>query len=198
MRKMLLIAALMVSAMPLSAFAQKAEIFGGYSYLRGDNCDANTNPTLCDGGTDLHGFNVSFNQNLVKWVGLKVDVSGHYGERTILPGQPKLDMNTYLFLVGPQFNLPKYERLRPYGHVLLGAVRTSVSTFGTLGRISARDSAFALAVGGGLDFKVNDLVAIRLFQADYVLTRLDSGTQNSVTQNNFRTSTGVVLRFGEN
>jgi len=191
MRKILLIAALMVLAMPLSAFAQKAEIFGGYSYLRGDDCDDSSGPN-CDGGIDLHGFNVSFNQNLVKWVGLKVDVSGHYGEVTILPGQPKFDINTYLFLVGPQFNLPKYERLRPYGHVLFGVMRTNVSSFGTLGRISARDSAFALAVGGGLDFKVNDLVAVRLFQADYVLTRF-----NSETQNNIRASTGVVLRFGE-
>ncbi len=195
MRKILLIAALMVLAMPLSAFAQKAEIFGGYSYLRADNCDVNDNPTICDGGTDLHGFNVSFNQNLVKWVGLKVDISGHYGERTILPGL-RVDMNTYLFLAGPQFNLPKYERLRPYGHVLLGVVRTNLTTPSTFGRLSLRDSAFALAIGGGVDLKVNDLVAVRLFQADYILTRFDTGPR-SATQNNFRTSTGLVLRFGE-
>jgi opacity protein-like surface antigen len=192
MRKSILIAALMVVAMPLAGFAQKAEIFGGYSYLRGDDCDDNSGPN-CDGGLDLHGFNVSFNQNIVKWVGLKADISGHYGDVTVLPGQPKFDLNSYLFLVGPQFNLPKYERVRPFGHVLFGVMRNNVTSFGAIGRTSVRDSAFALAVGGGLDLKVNKLVAVRLFQADYVLTTFDNETQN-----NIRASTGVVFRFGEN
>ncbi|MGH9841711.1 MAG: outer membrane beta-barrel protein [Blastocatellia bacterium] len=192
MRKMLLITALMVLAMPLAAHAQKAEIFGGYSYLRGDDCDDNSGPN-CDGGLDLHGFNVSFNQNLVKWAGLKLDISGHYGDVTVIPGQPKFDLDTYLFLAGPQFNLPKFARLRPYGHVLLGVMRVNVTSFGALGRTSVRDSAFALAVGGGLDVKVTDLVAVRLFQADYILTTFDSERQN-----NIRASTGVVFRFGEN
>jgi opacity protein-like surface antigen len=192
MRKMLMIAALMVLAMPLAAFAQKAEVFGGYSYLRADDCDDNSGPN-CDGGLDLHGFNVSFNQNLVKWAGLKLDISGHYGDVTVIPGQAKFDLESYMFLAGPQFNLPEYGRVRPYAHVLLGVMRNNVSSFTPLGRISVNDSAFALAVGGGLDLKVNKLVAIRLFQGDYILTRFDGETQN-----NIRASTGVVLRFGEN
>jgi opacity protein-like surface antigen len=178
----LLIAALMIFAMPLAAMAQEStQIFGGYSYLRGDDDD---------GGIDLHGWNVSINQNFKKWIGLKADFSGHYGEASVISSRNKSDLNAYLFLVGPQLNLPKYERLRPFAHVLFGAMRTNLTTLTPTGRVTARDSAFAMAVGGGLDVKVTDVIAIRLFQADYVLTRFDDDTQN-----NFRVSSGIVLKF---
>ena len=187
MIKIFLIAAFILIAAPLAALAQespKVEIFGGYSYLRGDDDDD---------GIDLHGFNVSFNQNIVKWAGLKADISGHYGDVTLLPGVPKFELDSYLFLVGPQFNIPKYERLHPYGHVLLGVMRNTLTNFSTAGRTSVRDSAFAVAFGGGLDVKVTKALAVRLFQADYVLTTFDNDTQN-----NFRASTGLVLRLGDN
>jgi opacity protein-like surface antigen len=181
----------MLLAMPVAALAQKVEIFGGYSYLRADDCDDNSGPN-CDGGIDLQGFNVSFNQNFTKWIGLKTDISGHYGDVTLIPGSPKADLNAYLFLVGPQVTFPKFERVRPFAHVLFGVTRVSLTQFPIGGRTTIRDSAFTLAVGGGADLKLTDVVAIRLFQTDYVLTRFDD-----TTQNNFRASTGVVLRFGE-
>lgn len=180
--KLFLVAALMLFAMPMAAMAQEStQIFGGYSYLRGDDDD---------GGVDLHGWNVSVNQNFKKWIGLKADFSGHYGEVSVISTVNKSDLNAYLFLIGPQFNLGKYERIRPYAHVLFGAMRTNLTTFTTAGRASLRDSAFAMAVGGGLDVKVTDVIAVRLFQADYVLTRFDDDTQN-----NLRVSTGLVINI---
>jgi opacity protein-like surface antigen len=180
--KLILIAALMLFAMPLAAMAQEStQIFGGYSYLRGDDDD---------GGVDLHGWNVSVNQNFKKWIGLKADFSGHYGEVSVISTLNKSDLNAYLFLVGPQFNLPGTDRVKPFAHVLFGAMRTSLTTFPTTGRVTLRDSAFAMAVGGGLDVKLTDVIAIRLFQTDYVLTRFDDDTQN-----NFRASTGIVFKF---
>jgi opacity protein-like surface antigen len=177
----------MLFAMPLAAIAQespKVEIFGGYSYLRGD--DDND-------GIDMHGFNVSFNQNIVKWAGLKADISGHYGTMTVLPGISKFEIDSYLFLVGPQINLNRYQRIRPYGHVLLGVMRNTLTNFSALRKTSARDTAFAVGLGGGIDINLTKAVALRLFQADYIFT-----TFNGETRNNFRTSTGLVLRLGEN
>ncbi|MCG3162751.1 MAG: hypothetical protein JMDDDDMK_04081 [Acidobacteria bacterium] len=184
MRKLFLIAALAL-ALPLIAQAQDApstEIFGGYSYLRGDDGSD---------GVDLHGWNASFNQNIVKWAGIKADFSGHYGGFTIVPGLGS-DLSAHLFLIGPQFTIRKSERLQPFAHVLLGIARTDITYFDVTGRITARDSAFALAVGGGLDVKVTDHLAVRLFQTDYVLTRFDDDNQH-----NFRASTGLVLRLGK-
>jgi hypothetical protein len=54
--------------------------------------------------------------------------------------------------------------------------------------------ALAWAVGGGLDINVNDRVAFRLFQADYLNSRADGFSGKPV--NNFRIATGVVFRFG--
>ena len=53
------------------------------------------------------------------------------------------------------------------------------------------DSSFAMAFGGGVDFKLSDKVAIRMIQADYVQTRFASDRQNSA-----RLSAGIVFHIG--
>jgi hypothetical protein len=63
---------------------------------------------------------------------------------------------------------------------------------------SVSSAGIALVAGGGLDVNVNSKIAVRLFQADYVLTRFNN--QNVATernQSNFRASTGVVVKLGE-
>jgi hypothetical protein len=58
------------------------------------------------------------------------------------------------------------------------------------------DNAFAFALGGGLDVKVNDNFAIRVAQIDYLRDKL--GDQlGSHTGNNFRYSAGIVIRLGK-
>jgi hypothetical protein len=56
--------------------------------------------------------------------------------------------------------------------------------------LSKTDSAFALALGGGIDAKVRSSVWVRLIQLDDLVTRFQSGTQNQP-----RISAGVVIRF---
>lgn len=61
---------------------------------------------------------------------------------------------------------------------------------------SISDNAFAMALGGGVDWKASPRIAVRLFQVEYVLTRF--GLLGSATnQHNARISGGVVFRFGE-
>jgi len=195
MRKLLFITALLL-ALPLIGQAQEAprvEIFGGYSYLRTDN---NNNAGLTGVATDqdLHGFNTSFTANLNTWFGVTAEVSGHYGNYNVIG--LNVDQDMYVVTVGPRFALRRYERITPFAHALVGVARTSLdagsitTSTGTIST-SINDSGFALVVGGGLDININELVAFRLFQADYVLTRF-----NSNTQNNFRASTGIVLKLG--
>jgi len=52
--------------------------------------------------------------------------------------------------------------------------------------------AFAYALGGGLDIKVNDNFAIRLAQLDYLGARVGGEGLNSL-----RYSVGIVIRFGK-
>ena len=184
MRKFLLLAAIML-ALPAVGMAQdapRAEIFGGYSYLRADDDNR---------GEDLHGWNASLATNLNKWFGLALDFSGHYGDPRVLPGA-KADVNAHIFTVGPRFSYRGNERVTPFAHILFGAARSHVAFDSPTVRFRESDSAFAMVVGGGVDIKLGQYAAYRLFQADYVLTRFSEENQH-----NFRVSTGIVFRIGE-
>ncbi len=53
-----------------------------------------------------------------------------------------------------------------------------------------------MALGGGLDVNVHDRVAIRLVQANYVLSRFEGFSGRTENQHNARLSFGVVFRLG--
>ena len=195
----LLIGVAMLSS--VSAVAQqtpKAEIFGGYSYFHPD------------GGGSLHGWNGSVDVNLNKWFGVVGDFSGHYGSSSTrvstavigLPGllvEASADSNVHTFLVGPQLSYRKDERLTPFGHALIGFSRvhdhgSATATVPILGTttfsFNNTDTGFAMGLGGGLDVTITRSVALRLIQADYLLTHI-----NGDNQNNARISVGFVYRF---
>ena len=57
-------------------------------------------------------------------------------------------------------------------------------------------TAFALAVGGGVDFEATRRFSIRLFDADYVKTNFGNNfILGNSSQNNFRLQTRVQFRF---
>ena len=191
--------ALLFSVSAMAQDAPKTEVFGGYSYFHSD------------GGGSLHGWNGSVNVRLNKWLGVVADVSGHYGSESInvstaIIGVPNFsveasaDSNVHTVLVGPQVSYRKDKRLTPFGHALFGLARvheegsatTTLPVVGTTTfNFSDSDTGFAMALGGGLDVKISRSVALRLIQADYLMTRL-----NGDTQNNARISVGFVFRFG--
>src|SRR5215510_1418792 len=192
MRKLFFIAALTL-ALPIITLAQEAprvEVFGGYSYMR-----------LNDDGSgldrDLNGFNMSGNITVIgKRIGLKADVSGHFGQIIIAPGVPNIDQRQFLFLFGPQFSLRKSGKIQPFAHTLFGFVNQRLNS-DVVGDIT--DTGFAFAAGGGVDLKaLGSKLSLRLVQADYVLTKFsDSSASGNNTNNNLRISTGLVVRFGK-
>jgi hypothetical protein len=119
-------------------------------------------------GENTNGGEVAVTGNVNSWFGVTGDFSGYHGVDT--------GNNNGFALGGPKFT---YRRgaLTPFAHFLFGGV------FG------AGDSAGAMALGGGVDAKLNKRFAIRLVQVDYVATTLRS--------NNGRISAGIVFRFGE-
>lgn len=191
MQKLFLIAAFTL-ALPVIAQAQespRAEILAGYSYLRLDDND------IDDLDRDLNGFNVSSNFNIFgKSIGLKADVSGHFGD-TLVSFLPRTDFRQYLFLFGPQFSLRKNERFQPFAHIMAGFAYTQTKNDTLL--IDLTDTGFAIAAGGGVDLKaLSSRLAVRLLQADYVMTRFNDGLGGSTTSHNIRASAGIVIRIG--
>jgi opacity protein-like surface antigen len=162
----------------------KAEAFGGYSYFRASD------PTTIN----LNGWNASITGNLTSWFGVVGDFSGHYGSPSIFGfGVPLTDANQYSYLFGPRLSYRGSDRFTPFGHFLVGVSRASAGTSrGFRGfDASLSDTALAAALGGGVDIKMTDSIAIRAVQADYLMTRfLDD------RQDNLRLSFGVVFRFG--
>ena len=207
MRRILLVVSLFF-LLPLCAKAQetpKVEIFGGYSYFNTET------------GGDLHGWNGSVAANLNKWFGLVVDVSGHYDSRSsslvvtipdfpTLPGLPPLEFRTrvntkiHTVMVGPRFSYRKIEKITPFAHVLFGVARTHTEAESRSASFesfsSSSDTTFAMAVGGGLDVKLSERLALRVIQADYVYKNLGFDRIGFDNHHNFRAGVGLVFRFG--
>jgi len=160
---------------PLAATAQrtpKAEVFGGYS-----NLEANLNAA----SFNMSGVDFSVTENVNKWFGGTLDFTSHFGT------EAGLKVNTETLTYGPVISYRKHPSVVPFAHGLLGAVRGSSDYLD----ISKPAVHFALAAGGGIDVKLTDTVALRLIQADYLMTRF-----SSTRQDNVRLSAGIVVRFG--
>jgi hypothetical protein len=164
MRKLSFLLGLLL-LVPLTAQAQGTTIFGGYSYVRLD-----TNPTKIN----AHGWDASFTQNMFKVIGVTAEFGQTYATITGV----KTHQTTFLF--GPEVHFPT--TISPFAHALFGAARVSGG--------GASNTAFASALGGGLDLHAGHFLGLRLIQADYLYTHF-----GGVKQNNIRLSAGVLLRF---
>ncbi|HTY60804.1 MAG TPA: outer membrane beta-barrel protein [Acidobacteriota bacterium] len=189
MRKLLL-GVFIALLIPMAALAQteypKAEIFGGYSYLR-------VNPE----GFNLNGWNASVAANVTSWFGVEGDFSGHYGSPGIFGFQiPYVNINSYTFMGGPKLTY-RTDKFEPFAHFLIGADRASTGALG----YNISDTALAAVVGGGIDINVSKSLAVRAIQVDYLMTRFNAAPQIFFSglgdhQNNFRFSAGLVLKLG--
>jgi hypothetical protein len=189
MRKILL-SIFLAFLIPVAAMAQmefpRTEAFGGYSYFR-------ANPDVLS----LHGWNGSVTGNITSWFGIEGDFSGHYGSPKVFGfGIPFVDISSHTYMAGPRLTY-RTESVAPFAHFLIGGARASTGAFGA----SIADTALATVVGGGLDLNLNKSLAIRVIQADYLMTRFQTGPQIlfsglSDRQNNFRISAGFVIKLG--
>lgn len=180
----------------------KYEVFVGPSYAREDLTDIKNINGI--------GWHASLDGTANNWVSAVFDFSGYYSSPKInvgLPAPLPINSSEYLYLFGPRFTYRRWERLTPFAESLFGVsdFRFTASSVGLTNAVSS--TAFAAAIGGGADYTVKSWLAIRLIEADYVLTRSrELGVDPTTgqigftgqrrTQNNARASVGVVFRFG--
>ena len=154
-----------VLLMITSAAAQvptKGNVFFGYSY---DNADFNS-----AGRSSLNGWDGSLEGKFLPWVGVVVDISGHYGSGA----------SVHNVIFGPRVSVA-VGKFTPFAHVLVGVGHYSDS--------AVSDTSFSDAFGGGIDYRLVHGLGWR-FQLDALQTRFFSATQDDV-----RFSTGIVLHF---
>ena len=162
------------------AFGQdtpRVEIFGGYSYL---NLDTNN----LSPRQSANGWETSVSSNINRLLAVEGDFAGYY--KTYGLGIVNVNVHDYSYAAGPRINF------RPvFFHVLFGGDKLTGSALG----LSASQTKFASAFGGGVQWKVAPHIAVR-GSADYVLTHHNIFRGPNFTQNNIRASVGIVYTIG--
>lgn len=142
---------MLLVASACASFAQlpSGNIFLGYSYLSADT--ANTT-----GRTGLNGWEGSLEGKILPFIGVVADFSTGYGTYhrspspiacattgcLTFPTKEKITM----YLLGPRLTFPIHP-VRPFAEALIGAAHTDEPN----GTVTASDTSFATAVGGGAD-----------------------------------------------
>jgi len=197
----------MQAAMPysrgLNSYTPRIEWFMGYSYLRAV-------PELAEGNrlVYLNGGSTSVALNFNRYFGIVGDFGGFNDSRLLLTGaglsaNDQIDKGTvFTYLGGPRLSYRKFDRVTPFVQVLAGGIHASEITLSGCAAgctLLPSANAFAMTAGGGVDVRIHHRLALRLIQAEYMMTRFDDlNTGSSATQNDMRISTGLVLRFGGN
>ncbi len=167
----------------------------------------NTEGTNGNRMVGLNGGSASLALNFNRFVGIAGDVGGYDANKLELVGtganQPRVvgaSGTAFTFLVGPRISLRNGTRFTPFMQVLAGGVHASPVTVkdcsGSACTPLPAQTAFAMTAGGGLDLGLTRVFALRLVQAEYMMTRFGSVPGGvSGSQMDLRLSTGILLRF---
>ena len=147
---------------------RKYALSAGYAYMRVDSSA---------GALSLHGISFSLARNVNDWLAVAGDLGGYHLEG--------FRLGTYL--AGPRFTARARQRTSVFAQVLLGGAHANAGGRG----FPAYHDSVAWAFGGGLDYRLNGRVAVRVTQVEYLQTRLGGDVQL-----NLRAGAGIVLHFG--
>ncbi|PYS24382.1 MAG: hypothetical protein DMF72_06080 [Acidobacteria bacterium] len=191
-----------------AAFAQNNdyshyEFYVGYAYERADNnaatFDKNGRATF-NGATVLfgsekqnfNGFNAEFNQNITRHVGIVTSFTGTFNNNgfvdTKTGRQFDARVQRYDLMIGPRYNW-RLSGITPFVHGMAGVTHLRANFDDTLSPRKKADTAFAMALGGGLDVHAGEHLDVRVIQVDYMPTWFNSGRQD-----NIRIGAGVKIK----
>ena len=194
MKRLMLLAPFVLTFAPLT-FAQdrhKVEVFGGYSF-RTERRETNQDFGNINGLTPAQikaalGVDISGNTGRSKLNGFEASVTGHFGKnksfcvtgdvsghyknetQTFLATPTKLKIADYNLLAGPQYKFRRNGRVEPFVHALFGVTlirhQVAIQT-NPVNAFTNNYKGFGMALGGGLDWRLNHRIAFRVFEIDY-------------------------------
>ena len=210
MRKLLLLLAIVLISAPAS-FAQDYanwEFFIGYAHERANNgadrLDKQGRRITATGASvpvDFASKRVQYNgvtgevvANVHRNLGLVGNVSATFHNasfRDSLSGQTlNARLSRYTLLFGPRVNFRNDSRLIPFAHALFGATRYQADFDGdNFTCPDTNETAFAMALGAGLDIRASDRIDIRPIQVDYLPVFFDNRREDGI-----RFSAGVKIK----
>ncbi|HEY6489665.1 MAG: hypothetical protein WCC26_07990 [Terracidiphilus sp.] len=136
----------------------------------------------------LLGVTVSMTRNWGKYFGITLD-GGHY-QWVVTRANPEA-ASVNLYLAGPEFHAPLYEKVSLFAHGLIGAAHTG-------GVAIYPNYSFAGGVGLGLDYKLNSKFGLRAYGDDigssFSVTPFQPG-DSPHRRFNARAQLGLTYRF---
>jgi opacity protein-like surface antigen len=147
------------------------------------------------GSYSANGGSGFFEYNLNHVVGLVADLGANYVGNA---NGVSINNTTFTYLFGPRFNW-RTSRYTFYVQTLVGGARFSnaFDPASNAPNLGISENSFAAAIGGGVDVRLSDHIAVKPIQVEYLMTQLPSEFVNvNQVQNNLRYSAGIVYRFG--
>jgi opacity protein-like surface antigen len=180
--------------------APRVELFLGYSYLHAMPASNENRMVWLNGGST----SIALNYN--RYLGLVGDFGGFADSEVklnlgISSSVVDSDGRAYTYLVGPRVSFRNHTRITPFAQVLFGGMHASEVLLSNCSGVGCtplpKENKFAMTAGGGLDIGISRHFAIRLVQAEYMMTSFENlGTGADARQNDMRLSSGIVFRFG--
>ncbi len=190
MRKLLLLFAIVLVCAP-AGFAQSDysnwEFFVGYAHERANNgadrLDIRGRAINPNGSTrrvDFVSERIPYNgvttevvANVTPHVGLVTNFAATFANTDFvdaLSGQRfRARVSRYTLLFGPRYNWRNESPFIPYAHALFGVARYQAKfRDNDFTCPDTNDTAFAMALGGGLDIRAGNHVDVRAAQVDYL------------------------------
>ena len=195
-------AAQSIATGPTVPGSYRLEAFGGYSYLHFDSGLSSTQAVPISAASTtsmgMNGWTIAGTYNVTNYFGATAEFSGQYvgdffGVNAAFANRP-YRTHVYNFLFGPTLTYRKNAKITPFTHVLVGDSHGTITEGPAM---SVTRDAFALAAGGGVDYKIGNKLAVRVAQFDYIHSSFNF---NSVmvglptSQNHFRYSAGIVIK----
>ena len=174
-KSLMVIGCLMACVFCPSVFGQEetsqAELFGGFSLVQ-----------RSDG--KLPGWGVSVAADIASGFAFKLDMSGGY---STLRDFDDSSVSQHNILGGAQY-AKRFEHVNVFAEALAGLGHVRERIGGEYGNANG----FAMAFGGGLDWKFSQKLGWRVAQLDYMPLRV-----NGATEKGFRLQTGLLIPFGK-
>lgn len=210
MRKLLLLIAIILVCAPagLAQDYSNWEFFIGYAHERANNgadrLDARglaINPNGTTRRVDFvservphHGVTGEVVANVHRNIGLVANFSATWANTEFtdrLTGQEfDARLSRYTLLFGPRFNARNSSRLIPFAHALFGVARVKADFKNDDFTCPDTDeTAFAMALGAGLDIRATDTIDVRPIQVDYLPVFFDNRREDGL-----RFSAGVKIK----
>lgn len=180
---------------PRTASSTQQDLFEaslGFNYIYQDNAYPETR--------NLYGVDASLFLNATSWLGVGGDFMANFGSHSVpvfFGNSAEVDSQRYVYIFGPRVTVWHDQRFRVFAEALAGGVHAGADfslnrgPFVSATSASASADGFAMAMGGGFDWRISNHLSWRVVQADYLGTHLGNDWQN-----NFRASTGIVYSFG--